>query len=162
MPRLVVTLCLCALLVVGIPAFAQKGNPLVGTWEAVSVTREGKELTPSSEGAPPGVKPGVNRRIFTADGHYMQVYMSIGRPAIATPANQRTKEELLSAQWGAMAQFGTYTVSGDKLTLKIISALNPAQEGQQRNLTFRMDGADLLVSSTPPDPQSTTRWRRAK
>jgi hypothetical protein len=162
MQRLVVGLCVLALLVVGIPAFAQTGNSIVGTWETVSTKQDGKEVPQSSEGAPAGVKPGISHYIYTADGHYTFLRFSTGRPNVTTPLNQRSKEELLSQYWGVAGQYGTYSASGGKLTRRCLAAMSPANEGKDFVFTFRFDGADLIITSTGTGPKTETRYRRAK
>jgi hypothetical protein len=164
MRKLMIGFGLFVLLVVGIPAFAQKENPLAGTWDLVSTTQDGKQVPPSLEGAPAGVKPGVYRRIYTPDGNYMHVQVSKGRPIPkTTPRNQWTKEDLLAHYWGTNAQFGTYSISGDKLIHKVIAALNaPTAEGQDRVYLFLMDGADLIIASTGTGPKVEIRYRRVK
>ena len=158
MKMLVVGCFLLTLMMVSIPAFAQ--NPLVGMWEEVSWTMDGKDVP--MEGAPPGVKRGVRHHVFTADGHYMNLCISTGRPILTTPPNERSKEELLSQFWGTMGQWGTYTVSGDKLTTKPAAAISPVVEGKDVVATIRMEGAEVVLARMGTGPKVEQRLRRVK
>jgi hypothetical protein len=149
-----------ALLIVSIPVFTQQQSPLVGMWEEVSWTIDGKDVP--MEGAPPGVKRGVRHHVFTADGHYMNLCISTGRPILTTPPNERSKEELLSQFWGTMGQWGTYTISGDKLTIRPVAAMNPAVEGKDVVSTFRMEGAEVVLARMATGPKMEQRLRRVK
>jgi hypothetical protein len=76
------------------------------------------------------------------------------------PSNRRSAE---TQYRGVSGQYGTYSVSGDKLTLKAISAMSPAVESSERVATFRKDGADVIVTSIGTNGSKTeTRWRPVK
>jgi YD repeat-containing protein len=156
--------CVFALLIVGIPAFAQKENPLVGTWDTVAGTADGKDNMPSANGAPAGAKPGIPLRVFTADGHYVILTISTGRPVINKPQDRQTLEDVRSNYWGISGNHGTYSIFGDKVTFKVRAAMwTSFKEGDGHAYTFRFDGADLVLTGTDPmGRKSMTRWRRAK
>jgi hypothetical protein len=139
MKKTMVALFAVGLLVVFIPAFGQKENPFIGTWERVSATRDGKIVAPP-EGAPAGVKLCTFYKICTADGHFMQLRICDGRPVLNK--SPETKEEFLSQDWGLVASYGTYSVSGDKITYKTIKTYSNRNEGTEAVWTARFDGTD--------------------
>jgi hypothetical protein len=161
MQRLVVGLWMGALLVVGIPAFAQKGSSIVGTWERVSLMRDGKEVAHAT-GGPTGAKPGVPRLFFGADGFYVEINISTGRPILKTPRDQRTKEELLSQYWSFWGNYGSYSVSGQKVMRKVVAAADPANEGREIVETYRLDGAELVLTRTENGYMQVQKYRRVK
>jgi hypothetical protein len=159
MRRLVLAVVFLAVAVSAVPAFAQ--NPLVGTWDSVSRTVDGKEVPPATRAD--GIQPGVSRYTYTADGFYVALTIPKGRPQITTPQAQWTKEDWQGRYQGVSGQYGTYSVSGDKVTFKQVSAMAPENEGKDRVVTFRKDGADLLVTSIGTNGSKTeTRFRPAK
>jgi hypothetical protein len=159
MQRLVVGLWMGALLVVGIPALAQKQNPLVGTWEMVSITVDGKEQ-PLPAPRANGIQAGIVHWVFTTDGCYINLNIPKGRPQITTPQDQWTKEDWQNRYQGVTGQFGTYSISGDKLTQRPMSAMNPVNEGKDFVFTFRIVGADLILVSTGTNGSKTERRLR--
>jgi len=159
MRRLVPAVVFLAVAVSAVPAFAQ--NPLVGTWEAVSLTVDGKETLPATRAD--GIQPGIVRIIYSADGIYMSLGLPKGRPQTTTPQAQWTKEDWQGRFQGVTGQYGTYSVSGDKLTSKPMSAMNPANEGKERVASFRKDGGDVIVTSIGTNGSKTEiRFRRVK
>ena len=161
MQRLAVALCICALLVVGIPAFAQKQNPLVGTWEMVHRTVGGKEIVfPNPNGGPPGAKPAKPLFVFTPDGFCIWMGISTGRPIVNKPQGDQTKEDILSSRWGTWGNWGTYSVAGNTLKRRIVAAMDPRNEGKEFVSTFRFDGPDLIVIGDDTGSKSESRYRR--
>ena len=83
MQRLVIGCFAVALLVVGVPAFAQKQNPFVGTWEVVESTTT---LDGKARPDPPlfkGITPGIDYWIYAPDGFYMTSVVPKPLPAKA-------------------------------------------------------------------------------
>jgi hypothetical protein len=148
-----------ALLLFCVPAFAQ--NPLLGTWETVSITMDGKEMPPPS--LPNGVQSGIQHWILSADGFYAMVHIPKGRPQLTTPQDQWTKEDWQNRYMETWAQYGSYSISGDKLTMRRISAIFPPVEGTEVVSTFHKDGADLvLISTGPGGAKAEVRLRHPK
>jgi len=159
MKRHVVGSIVLSLLFLSIPAFAQ--NPLVGTWEAFG-TVDGKETVPPAPDVN-GIQQGVQHWMFSADGFYVMLRINKGRPQTTTPQDQWTKEDWQKQYKGTFAQYGTYSISGDTLTTRLISAMNPSNEGKDTVYTFRKDGADYVLTRTGASGSKIEqRWRRVK
>ena len=132
--------------------------------ERLSATSE-RHVAPRSSAARRGLPRRPARdpehigRESPADG----VFGRDRRPQITTPQAQWTKEDWQARYQGVYGQYGTYSVSGDKLTLKAVSAMAPESEGKDRVVTFRKDGADVLVTSIGTNGSKTeTRFRPVK
>ena len=150
--RIVVALLFVFVFAYGARALAQPQNPLVGAWERVSAKNdEGIDVQPPEP---------VAFVIFTADGYFSQTVIPTGRTKLKKPLEDMTKEELLHRFQNLFAWRGTYTVSGNTLTRRIISHTNPNIEGTEFVQEFRIDG-DLLIL-TRPGTKFETRFRRAK
>ena len=150
--RIVVALLFVCVFAYGARALAQHQNPFVGAWERVSAKNdEGIDVQPPEP---------VAFVIFSADGYFSQTVIPTGRNKLKKPFEDMTKEELLHRFQLLFAWFGTYTVSGNTLTRRIISHTNPNLEGTEVVQEFRIDG-DLLIL-TRPGSKFETRFRRAK
>jgi hypothetical protein len=122
---------------------------LVGAWELVSQT--------NADGQP---NPNPNLLlIFTRDGIYSQIGIAKGRPKLDKPANQLTEAEFRARFTGVQGNHGTYTVSGNRITRQAIAAINPANEGTQQVLEFRIEGNTLILRL--PETKGEQRFRRA-
>ena len=136
------------------PSRAQAQNPLVGSWERVSLLdAEGKATQPP---APPAFV------IFSADGFFSQSSIPAARPKVDKPIDQLTKEELVQRFNRLESRRGTYTVSGNRLTRKNVANGNPNDEGTEQTQLFRVENGVLILSSTDPKLKSEARFRRAK
>ncbi len=105
-----------------------------GVWKTVHVTT----ATEDRDAPQPGIL------IFTA-GHYASVFVG-GREPRGTFPEEPTDEQRLAA-WGRFfASAGTYEVSGNEMTTKVIVARNPNNTAEQleRSSTFELDG-DTMV-----------------
>jgi hypothetical protein len=143
-------------------SFAQSGsqNPLVGTWEGATHTINGKPV-PDWTGSG-GRQEGRFRWVFSADGHFMLMTVAKGRPK-SKPEAQRTQQDWLNQFESAMAEWGTYSVSGNTLTLRTVAALEPEHEGGVDNLPFRLDGDSFVISQrTNKGETDEQRFRRVK
>ena len=150
--RIVVALLFVFVFAYGASALAQNQNPLVGSWERLSVKNdEGVDVQPPEPAA---------FVIFSADGYFSQTVIPTGRTKLKKPFEDLTKEELLHRFQLLFAWQGTYTVSGNTLTRRIISHTNPNIEGTQFVQEFRLDG-DLLIL-TRPGSKFEARFRRAQ
>ncbi len=132
---------------------APNQKAFVGTWERFSIKDdEGK----ASEG--PTVRSFL---LFSADGHYSQTTIPAGREKLNKPLQEMTKEELLNRFVGVRAVYGTYTVTGNKLTRKNITLTNPNDEGKDFIQMFRFEG-DVLILTSATGTKSEARFRRVK
>jgi hypothetical protein len=82
--------------------------------------------------------------IFSADGYYSQTVIPTGRNKLKEPLEDMIKEELLNRFQLLFTCHGTYTVSGNTLTRRIISHSNPDVEGTELAQEFRVEG-DMLI-----------------
>jgi hypothetical protein len=137
---------------VTLPAVALAQNPLVGAWQRISwVAADGTTLQPPSF---------PSFTIFTADGFWSQMIIPPHRPKIDKPLEQLTKEELI-ARFGQMeARYGTYKISGNRITAVQVANGDPNREGSITVQLFRLDG-DILVFSNPQN-KNEAHFRRAK
>jgi Lipocalin-like domain len=150
--RIVVSLLFVCVFAYGANALAQHQNPLVGAWERLSLKNaEGVDIQPPEP---------VAFVIFSADGYYSQTVIPTGRNKLKKPLEDMTKEELLNRFQLLFAWRGTYTVSGNTLTRRIISHSNPNVEGTELAQEFRIEG-DLLIL-TVPGSKAEARFRRAQ
>ncbi len=105
-----------------------------GVWKTIHVT--------TAEGDFDATQPSI--LIFTA-GHYASVAVRSTEPRETFP-EEPTDEQRLAA-WGRFfASAGTYEVSGNEMTTKVIVARNPNNTAEQleRSSTFELDG-DTMV-----------------
>jgi len=150
--RIVVSLLFVCVFVYGVSALAQHQNPLAGAWERLSLKNaEGVDIQPPEPAA---------FVIFSADGYYSQTVIPTGRNKLKKPLEDMTKEELLNRFQLLFAWQGTYTVSGNTLTRRIISHSNPNIEGTELVQGFRIEG-DLLILAGPGS-KAEARFRRAQ
>src|SRR5215510_594687 len=150
--RIVVALLFVCVFAYGARALAQNQNPLVGAWERLSLKNdEGVDIQPPEP---------VAFVIFSADGYFSQTVIPTGRNKLKKPLEDMTKDELLHRFQLLFAWFGTYTVSGNTLTRRIISHTNPNAEGTELVQAFGIDGDQLIL--TRPGSKAEARFRRAK
>lgn len=123
--------------------------PLTGAWERASLRDSaGTILQPPAPAA---------FAIYSANGFFSQTAIPTGRATIDKPLTEMTKEELLARFQRVSAMRGTCTVSGNRLTRKSLSSINPAQEGNELVQLFRIVGDTLILSS----PNSASRTEAA-
>ena len=150
--RIVVALLFACVFAYGARALAQHQTPLVGAWERLSLKNaEGVDIQPPEPAA---------FVIFSTDGYFSQTVIPTGRDKLKKPLEDMTKEELLHRFQNLFAWRGTYTVSGNTLTRRIISHTNPNIEGTEFVQEFRIEG-DLLIL-TRPGSKFEARFRRAQ
>jgi Lipocalin-like domain len=150
--RIVVSLLFVYVFAYGVSALAQPQNPLVGAWERLALKNaEGVDIQPPEPAA---------FVIFSADGYYSQTVIPTGRNKLKKPLEDLTKDELLHRFQLLFAWRGTYTVSGNTLTRRIISHTNPNLEGTEFVQEFRIEG-DLLILTTPGS-KAEARFQRAQ
>jgi len=124
-----------------LPAMAQSTNPLVGSWERISLMRG------TTQGQPPAAPEFL---ILSADGYFSESEIPEGREKVSKPLDQMTKEELVARYTRTAASRGTYTIQGNVLTRKHIADLNPSAEGSDQVRNFRFEGDILVLSAGGP------------
>ena len=135
-------------------------SAIVGAWEGqMTVMVDGHTVENGS----------VCHVIYAADGHFSRLCVPPGRQKLATAPDKTTTEvwsDLIRKKVGdsrqdviAAADFGTYAVSGEKLTRNTIAALIPNSEGRSVTLAWRIEGDELAIETA--DHQAT-RYRRTK
>ena len=140
--------------IVGVALLALSGSAsaqssIVGTWEGIlTSTRNGKSID-----IPCHV-------IYTADGHFSRLCVSANRRKLKGVANL-PKDDVFRLWDDLTAQFGTYTIAGNKMTRKIVSEKVPNAEGTEGTLTWRIDKGELVMSADTPEG-GAGRYRRAK
>ena len=130
-------------------------SPIVGAWEGTITEADGDQL-------PCHV-------IYTADGHFSRLCVAANRPKLKdfTGTTQYVaalpKDELVRLVDKLTAQFGTYTIAGDKLTRKVMAAKYPNAEGEARTMSWHVENGELVVTGVEGfSGQTSTRYRRAK
>src|SRR5688500_15680938 len=114
------SLVVASVMSAGYPAPAQSQGALVGAWERTAIKDStGTDVQPALPAA---------FTIFSSDGFYAQIAIPTGRPKLAKPLADYTKEELVARFNRAEARRGRYTVSGNTLTRTYIATLNPNDE----------------------------------
>jgi Lipocalin-like domain len=146
------TLCL-GLVTFGNNAVAQSAKDLVGTWTPVSVEAYG----PNPKGL----------LIFDANGRFSIILMRPDLPKFAS--NKRdagTAEENKAIVGGSLAYYGTYSLSGNELTLRTEGCTFPNWTGMdQKRTNVSITGDELKYSNNAPSAGGGTAhlvWRRAK
>ena len=145
------TVLLCLALGFGGSGSAQQRplkDQLIGTWALVS----------NDNVAPDGTKRqifGANPNgilIFEGNGRYAQIFVRPDRPKFkANNRLQGTPEEIKGAYEGALAHFGTWSITeADKtIVIRTEGALYPNQEGTQGKRTIVNLTADELKVANP-------------
>ena len=133
-----------------LPAMAQSTNPLVGTWERISLMRG------TTQGQPPAAPEFL---IISADGYFSESELPEGREKVNKPLDQMTKEELVARLTHVAASRGTYTIQGNVLSRKHVADLNPSAEGSDQVRNFRFEGDILVLSAGGPGEVSAAAGR---
>jgi hypothetical protein len=134
-------------------AVGQSAKDLVGTWTIVSAEAFGP--------TPKGVL------IFDANGRYALMLMRADLPKYASNNRaQGTSEEYKAIGAGSISYFGTYSVSGSDLILRVENSSFPNWTGaEQKRTNLTLTGDELKYTNTAPSvggPPAVLVWRRAK
>jgi Lipocalin-like domain len=138
---------------VSAPKATVNKKQLVGTWTIVSADAYG----PNPKGY----------LIFASDGHYS---LQLQRPDIPKYASnnrtQGTPAEYKTTVEGSLSYFGTYSVNGTDLTLRIEGSTFPNWIGtEQRRENVSIVGGELKYTNTAPSGGGGAAllvWRRVK
>ena len=131
-----------------------QSSALTGAWQRV--------LLRDSTGAMRQPPAPAAFAIYSANGYYSQSAIPTGRPTIDKPLTEMTKEELVARLDGVNAGWGSYTISGNRLTRKALSSVNPALEGRELIQLFRVVGDTLILSSTNLASKGEARFVRVR
>ncbi len=138
-------------------AFAQQTSSLkdqlVGTWTLATADAFG----PNPKGM----------FIFDANGHFSTTLIRASLPKIAANSRlQGTPDENKAIVGGSLVYFGTYTVSGTDLNLRIEGSTFPNwEQTSQKRTNVSISGDELKYTQpTPSDggPPTVITWKRAK
>ena len=128
----ILVVCLLAL---GNMAYAADKDKLIGGWELVSVKSLETGDTSSFS----------NAHLIITKKYFMIFFGGNDRKKIDKPPIEKTKEELLDMAKFQL-RFGSYTVSGNKMSNQIIRANDPVSEGTKGLMReFRFEGEDLIL-----------------
>ena len=152
-----------AAIAVAIPlsAFAQTTKDLVGVWVNTSNVNIAKDGTKTNTFGPKG----TGRAIFTADGRFVVVNVNPDTPKFAAKSRTGgTAEENKAAMAGGIGLFGTYSVSGKKVEMKVEGSTYPNWTGTDQTRDLTIVSADefkwTLAASTGGTGEVT--WKRLK
>ena len=115
-------------------AMAQTAKDLVGTWRNVSnvtIHADGKRTNNFGPN-------GTGMFVFTAEGRFVAVNINPDTPKFASNnRGQGTSEENKAAVLGGIGLFGTYTVAGNVINMKVEGSTYPnwTETEQKRNIT---------------------------
>jgi hypothetical protein len=134
-------------------AVAQSAKDLVGTWTIVSAEAFGPN--------PKGILT------FDANGRYSLLLMKPDLPKYASNnRNQGTPEEYKATVQGNISYFGTYSVNGPDLILRVENSSFPNWNGtEQKRTNLTLTGDELKYTNTAPSvggPAAVLVWKRAK
>jgi Lipocalin-like domain len=134
-------------------ALGQSAKDLVGTWTIVSAEAFG----PNPKGL----------LIFEPNGRYSLMLMRADLPKYASNNRaQGTSEEYKAIGAGSISYFGTYSVDGSNLILRIEHSSFPNWTGtEQKRTNLTLTGDELKYTNTAPSvggPPAILVWRRAK
>jgi hypothetical protein len=138
---------LCALgisLTLPIITRAATVTDLIGTWSWVAVETTAPDGTKAQ---PFGPHP-QGSLMFDAGGHFNWLISKPNRPKFAAKRRDKgTDEENQATVQGSLAYSGTYSVTGDTLTLKIEASTYPNDEGAEQKRSFTLTGDELRWSN---------------
>lgn len=126
---------------------------LVGTWERISLLRNGLSVQPPD--APLFVK-------FSSDGHWSMMEMPDDRPKINKPLDQMTAKELLKHFDKVEGGQGTWTVKADGsvVTRRHLVNIAPGGEGSNQDRLCWFEGEILALVGTGANRSPQARFKR--
>ena len=105
--------------------------------------------------------------IFNANGHFSAVLMRATLPKIAANSRlQGTPDENKAIVGGSLIFFGTYSVNGTDLNLRIEGSSFPNwEQTSQKRTNVSISGDELRYTQPAPSaggPAAAVTWKRAK
>lgn len=131
---------LCLAVAAPSTAIAQPAKDLVGAWTLVSsdTVRPGGSKIPTFGDNPKGII------IFTSDGRFIYLLSRGDLPKFASNnRNTGTPDENKAVVQGSIATFGTYSVAGPDLMIKIEHSTFPNWIGVDQKRTIAITGDEL-------------------
>jgi hypothetical protein len=134
-------------------ALAQSAKDVVGTWTIASAEAFG----PTPKGL----------LMFDANGRYSLMLMRPDLPKYTSnKRTQGTSEEYKAIGGGSISYYGTYSVSGSDLILRVEYSSFPNWNGtEQKRTSFTVTGDELKYTNTAPSvggPAAPLVWKRVK
>ena len=134
-------------------ALTQSAKDIVGTWTIASAEAFG----PTPKGL----------LMFDANGRYSLMLMRPDLPKYASNnRTQGTSEEYKAIGGGSISYFGTYSVSGSDLMLRVEYSSFPNWNGtEQKRANLAVTGDELKYTNTAPSvggPAALLVWKRVK
>jgi hypothetical protein len=123
---------------------------LVGTWERISLLRNGLSVQPPD--APLFVK-------FGSDGYWSMMEIP-DRPRVNKPLEQQTARELWSRFERVEGGYGTWTIKGDVVTRRHLVNIAPGGEGGGQDRLCVFEGEILALIGTGANRSPQARFRR--
>lgn len=134
------------LMLAAAPAIAQES--IVGVWQRVLLDEKGQ----------PTPDPAPMLAVYTDVGIYVQVSFRLDRQE-SRPLTDLNADELRARFSGTSAQHGTYTVSGSRLTRRIVGAFTPLNQGREISTHYKIEGDTLVMSSNENLDMASARVR---
>lgn len=132
------------------PAIAKQS--IVGVWQRVFLDDKG-QVTPD---------PAPMLVVYTDVGVYVQVSFRLDRQE-SRPLAELNADELRTRFSGTSAQHGTYTVSGNRLTRRIVGSFTPTNQGREQDVYFKIEGDTLVMGDERVEVASSRiQFRRVK
>ena len=153
----------CVLAPLGVPeVVAQTTKDLVGTWTTVSDNVVNADGTTIPRFGPKG----AGMAIFSADGHFVIINHNPEVPTFFENSRFRgTPEEYQAAVHGALGIFGSYTMTGNTVNMKVEGSTYPNWTGTLQTRTITEYTGDELTwrvrgSEGPADIELV--WKRTR
>lgn len=142
-------------------AMAQTAKDLVGTWRNVSNVTLQQDGKRTDNFGPKG----TGMLIFGADGRFVVVNINPDTPKFASNNRaQGTPEENKAAVLGAIGLFGTYTLEGNVIKMKVEGSTYPNWTGTEQTRNVMSVTSDELKWTLAGSHGGTAElvWRRIK
>jgi hypothetical protein len=125
-------------------------NPLIGTWERVSLLRNSLSVQPPD--APLYLK-------FGADGYWSMMEMPDDRPKVNKPLEEMTKQELFARFDKVEGGWGYYIVKRDIVNRIHDEDISPGREGTQHIREYIFEDKIMNLAGTGANRSPQARMR---
>jgi hypothetical protein len=131
-------------------------DQIVGTWKTVSIYNEQGGKKTHLYGETP-----VGMSMYDKSGNYVTYLSKPDLPRFASGNRQKgTDAEYKAIMQGMVAGTGTYTVEGDKVTIKWTGSSFPNRVGTSETRTHKIVGDEMTVSN-PSASSGGTSYAKA-